>query len=74
MPILKVGAIGALALMLTAPVPGHAADVADSFNHFGHSVVHGAKRAGHAIKNGATNVGHSIASGWHSFERKFSDR
>ncbi len=74
MPILKVAAIGALALMLTAPVPGHAADVAASFTHFGHSVARGAKQVGHAVKNGATNVGHSIVSGWHSFERKFSDR
>jgi hypothetical protein len=74
MPILKVGAISALALMLTAPVPAHAADLTDSFNHFGHSLVRGAKQAGHAAKNGATNVGHSIVSGWHSLERKFSDR
>ena len=74
MSIWKVAAMAMFAAMLTAPVVGHASEPGNSFDNFGHSVVHGAKQAGHAVENGAKDVGHSIVSGWHSVRQRFDDR
>jgi hypothetical protein len=74
MSISKVGAIAVLAFMLTAPVVGHATNLSQAFDNFGHSVVSGVKQAGHTVKNGARNVGRSIATGWHSLKRDAGGR
>ena len=73
MQILKIGVVGALALMLSAPVQAQADGIGESFNNFGHSVASGAKQAGHAVKHGARRVGRSFVLGWHSFKHNLDD-